>query len=196
MVVGEGFPREPPRNRSPWARLCLLSPRCERRSLPQERNNLRPNSHPRRSGQSSTSLRIRRSPLRLAILSRRLRRASFFVPHKERGERNAPKGTSSERTSLAPFPQNRNTAKTPYRSVAPPLQIETQGFDLRRTFRRNLQAATKGSCAVFRRIRTRTPSPTTKGAAAPIGFPGVYEGRETGDWTGVTDCHSPCGASQ
>ena len=35
-----------------------------------------------------------------------------------------------------------------------------------------------------------TPSPTTKGAAAPIGFPGVYGGRRTGDWTGDTDCHS------
>ena len=111
----------------------------------------------------------------------------------ERRQRRA-RGTSSERTSLAPFPQNRNTAKTPYRSVAPPLQIETLRFDLRRTFRRNLPAATKGSCAVFRRIRTRL---------RPIGSPaGVYggtmderrgtrdEGREA--WTGVTDCHSRC----
>ena len=38
LVVGEGVQRGPPRNRSPLARLCLLSPRCERRSLPQERN--------------------------------------------------------------------------------------------------------------------------------------------------------------
>ncbi len=64
-------------------------------------------------------------------------------------------GNSSERTSLAPFLQNRDTAKTTYRSVAPPHQIETVRFDLRRTFRRNLQAATKKSCAIFRRIRTR-----------------------------------------
>ena len=38
MAVGEGVQGGPPRNRSPLARLCLLSPRCERRSLPQERN--------------------------------------------------------------------------------------------------------------------------------------------------------------
>ena len=42
LVVGEGVQRGPPRNRSPLARLCLLSPRCERRSLPQERNVPRP----------------------------------------------------------------------------------------------------------------------------------------------------------
>ena len=42
---------------------------------------------PRRSGQSSKSLRIRRSPLRLATLSRRLRRADFFAA-KEIGKRN------------------------------------------------------------------------------------------------------------
>ena len=90
------------------------------------------------------------------------------------------RGTMSKHTSLAPFPQNRNTAKTPYRSVAPPLQIETVRFDLRRTFRRNLPAATKGSCAVFRRIRTRTP-PHGQGAP-PRWIPGgVYEGRGTGD---------------
>ena len=146
----------------PRARLCLLSPRCERRSLPQERNHPRPNLRPRRSGQFTGSLRIRRSPVRFVPLSRRLRRAS------------------SERTSLAPFPQNRNTAKTPYRSVAPPLQIETVRFDLRRTFRRNLQAATKRSCAVFRRIRTRTPSPTTKGAPPPLDSPLLDEGRGFG----------------
>ena len=85
----------------------------------------------------------------------------------ERRQRRA-RGTSSEHTSLAPFPQNRNTAKTPYRSVAPPLQIETYRFDLRRTFRRNLQAATKGSCAVFRRIRTRNPSPSARGLRPPL----------------------------
>ena len=84
----------------------------------------------------------------------------------EMGERRA-RGISSERTSLTPFPQNRDTAKTPYRSVAPPLQIETYRFDLRRTFRRNLQAATKGSCAVFRRIRTRNPSPSARGLRPP-----------------------------
>ena len=95
----------------------------------------------RRSAQSSEPLRIRRLSLLLFSLSRRLRRAS------------------SEHTSLAPFPQNRNTAKTPYRSVVPPLQIETVRFDLRRTFRRNLPAATNGSCAVFRRIRTRLRPP-------------------------------------
>ena len=90
----------------------------------------------------------------------------------EMGERRA-RGTSSEHTSLSPFPQNRNTAKTPYRSVVPPLQIETVRFDLRRTFRRNLPAATKGSCAVFRRMRTRL---------RPIGSPaGVYGGRGTED---------------
>ena len=49
-----------------------------------------------------------------------------------------------------------NTGKIP---PAPPLQIETVRFDLRRTFRRNLQAATNGSCAVFRRIRTRLRPP-------------------------------------
>ena len=94
------------------------------------------------------------SPLAFSIRypSRRLRRAS------------------SERTSLAPFPQNRDTAKTPYRSVAPPLQIETYRFDLRRTFRRNLPAATNRSCAVFRRIRTRTP-PHGQGAP-PHWIPG------------------------
>ncbi len=116
--------------------------------------------------------------------------AGLFLCRQRKRRKKPPEGTSSEHTSLTPFPQNRDTAKTPYRSVAPPLQIETHRFDLRRTFRRNLQAATKGSCAVFRRIRTRTPSPTTKGAAAPIGFPGVYGGRRTGDWTGDTDCHS------
>ena len=34
----------------PRARLCLLSPRCERRSLPQERNIPRPNSRPAAAG--------------------------------------------------------------------------------------------------------------------------------------------------
>ena len=33
-------------------------------------------------------------------------------------------------------------------------EAQRSGFILERTFRRNLQAATKGSCAVFRRIRT------------------------------------------
>ena len=92
--------------------------------------------------------------------------AAYFLAVEKVGK-DTPKGTSSERTSLAPFPQNRNTAKTPYRSVAPPLQIETVRFDLRRTFRRNLQAATKGSCAVFRRIRTRNPSPSARGLRPP-----------------------------
>ena len=49
LVVGEGVQRGPPRNRSPLARLCLLSPRCERRSLPQERNRFRAIFRPRRS---------------------------------------------------------------------------------------------------------------------------------------------------
>ena len=104
----------------------------------------------RRSAQSSGLLRIRLLPLLFVLSPRRLRRAS------------------SERTSLAPFPQNRDTAKTPYRSVAPPLQIETYRFDLRRTFRRNLPAATKRSCAVFRRIRTRNPSPSARGLWPPL----------------------------
>ena len=78
-------------------------------------------------------------------------------PISQRGEMGGKtrRGTSSKHTSLTPFPQNCSTAKTPYRSVASPLQIETVRFDLRRTFRRNLPAATKGSCAIFRRIRTR-----------------------------------------
>ena len=111
----------------------------------------------------------------------------------ERRQRRA-RGTSSERTSLAPFPQNRDTAKTPYRSVAPPLQIETYRFDLRRTFRRNLPAATNRSCAVFRRIRTRNPSPSAREPQPPCD-PTEFTGG-TGDegrrvWTGDTDCHSP-----
>ena len=94
-----------------------------------------------------------------------------FSPRRKGGKTRP--GTSSEHTSLTPFPQNRNTAKTPYRSVVPPLQIETVRFDLRRTFRRNLPAATNGSCAVFRRIRTRL---------RPIGSPaGFYGGRGTKD---------------
>ena len=93
--------------------------------------------------------------------------AGRFLCRQRNRRKKPPKGTSSEHTSLTPFPQNRDTAKTPYRSVAPPLQIETHRFDLRRTFRRNLQAATKGSCAVFRRIRTRTPSPSARGLRPP-----------------------------
>ena len=179
----------------PRARLCLLSPRCERRSLPQERNIPRPVPvlRPRRSGQYPRPRHCEAPKGAVAIRNPVLPQRAiflpfcgfavclcFFVPLFRRLRR-----ASSERTSLAPFPQNRDTAKTPYRSVAPPLQIETYRFDLRRTFRRNLPAATNRSCAVFRRIRTRNPSPTTKGAAAPIGFPrGLRrtrdEGRELG----------------
>ncbi len=108
--------------------------------------------------------------------------AGLFLCRQRKRRKKPPEGTSSEHTSLTPFPQNRDTAKTPYRSVAPPLQIETHRFDLRRTFRRNLQAATKGSCAVFRRIRTRNPSPTTKGAPPPLDSRrGFYGGRGTKD---------------
>ena len=92
---------------------------------------------PRRSGQSSVSLRIRRLPLRFVLPSRRLRRPS------------------SEHTSLAPFPQNRNTAKTTYRSVAPP-------HSAREGTRRKavgVRSFWKRSCAVFRRIRTRPRPP-------------------------------------
>ena len=155
-----------------------------RNGVARRRNVLVQTPVPAAAGDSPSVLRIRLLPLLFVPLSRRLRRAS------------------SERTSLAPFPQNRNTAKTPYRSVAPPLQIETVRFDLRRTFRRNLQASSREgtrraavgarsiwerSCAVFRRIRTRTPSPTTKGAAAPIGFPGFYGGRGD-EGRGTRDC--------
>ena len=83
---------------------------------------------------------------------------------KERGERNRqrePRRRTGEWPVSGFWP---NTGKIP---PAPPLQIETQGFDLRRTFRRNLQAATKGSCAVFRRIRTRNPSPSARGLRPP-----------------------------
>ena len=60
LVVGEGVQRGPPRNRSPLARLCLLSPRCERRSLPQERNIPRPIPvPPQRAKPPSPSLRSR-----------------------------------------------------------------------------------------------------------------------------------------
>ena len=122
-------------------------------------------SRPRRSGQSSGLLRIRRLRLRFVPLSHRLRRAS------------------SEHTSLAPFPQNRDTAKTPYRSVAPPLQIETQGFDLRRTFRRNHSGVgLSGRHLIFRRIRTRNSSPSCQGGRGPHWIPRGFTGdggRET-----------------
>ena len=110
----------------------------------------------------------------------------------ERRQRRA-RGTSSEHTSLAPFPQNRNTAKTTYRSVAPPhsaregsplgtcalpLQIETYHFDLRRTFRRNLQAsslegtrrAAVGARSIWERELRRIPV-NKDAAAAPLRSP-------------------------
>ena len=108
-------------------------------------------------------LRIRRLSLLFAAMSRRLRRADFFAA-KEIGERNRqrePRRRTGEWPVSGFWP---NTGKIP---PAPPLQIETVRFDLRRTFRRNLQAATKGSCAVFRRIRTRNPSPSARGLRPP-----------------------------
>ena len=70
--------------------------RDEKWGRPQAKRS-RPNSRPRRSGQSSGSLRIRRSPLLIAPSSRRLRRASFFAA-KERGERNRLRGPISRRS--------------------------------------------------------------------------------------------------
>ena len=137
----------------------------------------------RRNGQSYKSLRIRRSPLRFLTPSRRLRRPL------------------SERTSLTPFPQNRNTAKTPYRSVAPPHsaregsplgtcalphQIETVHFDLRRTFRRNLQASSRegtrraavGARSIWEKELRRIPV-NKDAATAPLRSPRGL--RRTGD---------------
>ena len=130
---------------------------------------------PRRSGQFSGPLRIRRLRLLFVPLSCRLRRPS------------------SEHTSLAPFPQNRNTAKTTYRSVAPPHsaregsplgtcalphQIETVHFDLRRTFRRSLQASSREGTrraavdarSIWERELRRIPA-NKDAAAAPLRSP-------------------------
>ena len=191
LVVGEGFPREPPRNRFPWACLCLLSPRRESRppeATGQETKSQRQKANPQRPGglpaAAGTGGPLRRG--RKTGTGREIFRSCESDLLSQRGERRQrrARGTSSEHTSLSPFPQNRNTAKTPYRSVVPPLQIETVRFDLRRTFRRNLPAATKGSCAVFRRMRTRL---------RPMGSPaGVTGGRGTRVWTGAADCHSRC----
>ena len=43
---------------------------------------------------------------------------------KESGERNRSRGPASEYTSITPFPQMCNTAKTAYHSVTPPSQPE------------------------------------------------------------------------
>ena len=176
MGVGEGVPGKPPRYRFPRAHFFRPFLCAEQRKGPAGGDGTA-ERFANTSGESAEGEAFAACG-REGSRTRTFRAAArpHFSPRRNGGKTR--RGTSSERTSLAPFPQNRNTAKTPYRSVAPPLQIETQGFDLRRTFRRNLQAATKGSCAVFRRIRTRNPSPTTKGAPPPLDSLLLDGGRE------------------
>ena len=127
--------------------------------------------YPAAAGNPPGLFRIRRTPLRFVPLSRRLRRASFFArPKKEAKEmrQREPRRRTGEWPVSGFWP---NTGKIP---PAPPLQIETVRFDLRRTFRRNLPASSRegtrraavgarsiweGNCAVLRRIRTRLRPP-------------------------------------
>ena len=99
LVVGEGVQRGPPRNRSPLARLCLLSPRCERRSLPQERNRFRSNFRPRRSELSPKHPAD--SPFVSAICSHvPSPPAGRFLCRQRNRRKKPPKGTYPEGGSL------------------------------------------------------------------------------------------------
>ncbi len=118
---------------------------------------------PRRSGLSTWPLRIRRLSLCVANLSRRLRRAPFFASHKERGERNALKGTYAGAVPLRIPPRlpkglrpfgRRGRCPRPYSpeyGAAPfgrclkipakrPSQIETLRFDLKRRSHRAIRS--------------------------------------------------------
>ena len=61
------------------------------------------------------------------------------------------------------------------------------------------QRKRRKKCAKGNLSRRRFPLesfPIGQGAAAPLRSPGDYEGRETGVWTGGTDCHTRCAGSQ
>ena len=125
MVVGEGFQREPPRNRFPLACLCLLSPRRESRP-------------PEATGQGG-----------------RIAQAS---------------GESAARSENRPLRRGRKQDEGFSRCGATPFLLAEK--------KRGKETA-RGD--LFRGGSLWTPSPTTKGAAAPLRSPGVYGGRETKD---------------
>ena len=152
MVVGEGFQREPPRNRSP---LAVSFPRffsAKRNGVAPQREKPSSCFRPRRSGRFSE--RAADSPLACAI--RLPCPVASGGPLSLDAQRKRRKKTAKGNRVVARM-NGRYPAfgQIPARFPGSSYSNRSVCFDLKRTFRRNLQAATNGSCAVFRRIRTR-----------------------------------------
>ena len=154
----------------PRARLCLLSPRCERRSLPQERNIPRPVPVPA-AAVTSPPLALRET-------------ASGPPPLKGRQDRLPFRGAGAKRLRGPPPPPQRAilhlSTYSPFASAIRSL-VPSPPAGL---FLCSAQRKRRKKCAKGNLSRRRFPLesfPIGQGAAAPLRSPGVRGGRETED---------------